>query len=240
MIAATDADVIINAAAYTAVDAEEEEEARATLINGKTPGAMAEAAAKRGLPFLHISTDYVFGGQGERPFVPDDDTAPLNAYGRSKLAGEKAIQYAGGQYAILRTSWVFSSYGANFVKTMLRLSETRNALTVVDDQIGGPTPADAIARALLTMARAMVEGHPGGVYHFAGQPPTSWKDLARETFERAGRAVDVQGIPTKEYKTPASRPLNSRLDCATLEADFGIVPPDWKAGLTRVIKALGT
>ena len=238
-IAATDADAIINAAAYTAVDAAEEDEARATVINGTTPGAMADAAARRALPFLHISTDYVFDGQGDQPFTPSDPTAPLSAYGRSKLAGEAAIARASGPHAILRTSWVFSAHGSNFVKTMLRLSETRDALNIVDDQIGGPTPADTIAQALITMAQAMIDGHPGGVYHFAGQPAVSWKCFARETFSRAGRSVDVQGIPTKDYPTPAQRPLNSRLDCATIEADFGVTPPDWKAGVTRVIEALG-
>ncbi|MDQ2095987.1 SDR family oxidoreductase, partial [Rhodalgimonas zhirmunskyi] len=137
----TDADAIINAAAWTAVDQAEEHEALATRINGAAPGAMARAAAKRALPFLHISTDYVFAGDGTAPHRPDDPPAPCNAYGRSKLAGEQAIRAAAGQAAILRTSWVFSAHGSNFVKTMLRLSETRDALSVVADQIGGPTPA---------------------------------------------------------------------------------------------------
>ena len=239
LIAGTKADAVINAAAYTAVDAAEEDEARATRINGDAPGAMADAAAKRALPFLHISTDYVFDGQGTRAFAPSDPTAPLNAYGRSKLAGEEAIRASDGPHAILRTSWVFSAHGSNFVKTMLRLSETRDALNVVDDQIGGPTPADAIAQALVTMARAMIQGQPGGTYHFAGQPPTSWADFARETFAQAGRAVNVTGIPTSDYPTPATRPLNSRLDCSAITTDFGIIPPDWTAGLHRTIKALG-
>lgn len=239
LIAGTEADAVINAAAYTAVDAAEEDEARATRINGDAPGAMADAAAKRALPFLHISTDYVFDGQGTRAFAPSDPTAPLNAYGRSKLAGEEAIRASDGPHAILRTSWVFSAHGSNFVKTMLRLSETRDALNVVDDQIGGPTPADAIAQALVTMARAMIQGQPGGTYHFAGQPPTSWADFARETFAQAGRAVNVTGIPTSDYPTPATRPLNSRLDCSAITTDFGIIPPDWTAGLHRTIKALG-
>ena len=239
LIAGTEADAVINAAAYTAVDAAEEDEARATRINGDAPGAMADAAAKRALPFLHISTDYVFDGQGTRAFAPSDPTAPLNAYGRSKLAGEEAIRASDGPHAILRISWVFSAHGSNFVKTMLRLSETRDALNVVDDQIGGPTPADAIAQALVTMARAMIQGQPGGTYHFAGQPPTSWADFARETFAQAGRAVNVTGIPTSDYPTPATRPLNSRLDCSAITTDFGIIPPDWTAGLHRTIKALG-
>ncbi len=231
-------DAVINAAAYTAVDAAEEDEARATVINGETPGVMADAAAKRGVPFLHVSTDYVFDGQGDTAFAPSHPTAPLNAYGRSKLAGETAVQSAGGNFAILRTSWVFSPHGANFVKTMLRLAETRDALTIVDDQIGGPTPADAIATALITMARAMHQGQTGGIYHFAGTPFTSWKCFARETFAQVGKEMVITGIPTSDYPTPAKRPLNSRLDCATIGADFGIMPPDWKAGLTRTLKAL--
>ncbi|MFY9211430.1 MAG: dTDP-4-dehydrorhamnose reductase [Aestuariivita sp.] len=237
-IASTDADIVINAAAYTAVDAAEEHEAIATRINGKTPGAMAEAAAARGLPFLHISTDYVFDGTGETPFKPADPTAPLSAYGRSKRAGEIAIAAAGGVHAILRTSWVFSAHGSNFVKTMLRLSESRDSLNVVDDQIGGPTPADDIARTLIRMARALKDGQGGGIYHYAGAPVASWADFARETFSQAGRRTAVQGIPSSEYPTLAARPLNSRLDCATLKTDFGITQPDWKAGLTRAIEAM--
>ncbi len=243
-IADTDADVVINAAAYTAVDHAETDEANATVINGDSPGAMARAAAKRALPFLHISTDYVFDGGGTDPRHPSEPTAPLNAYGRSKLAGEHAVQAAGGQTAILRTSWVFSRHGSNFVKTMLRLSESRDTLSVVGDQIGGPTPAADIASALISMAQAMHRGEPagqhGGVYHFGGTPAVSWADFARETFRLAGRCVSVHDIPTSAYPTPAPRPLNSRLDCASLETDFGITPPDWKAGLARVIRNLET
>lgn len=231
-------DAVINAAAYTGVDAAETDEAQATVINGDAPGAMARACAARGLPFLHISTDYVFDGSGEAPWRPSDTPAPLGAYGRSKLAGERAVAAAGGNWAILRTAWVFSAHGANFVKTMLRLSETRTALDVVEDQIGGPTPAAAIATALLTMARAMAKGQGGGIYHFSGTPDTSWKCFARETFAAAGRDVTVTGIATSHYPTPAQRPLNSRLDCAALETDFGISRPDWKAALKDIVKEL--
>lgn len=239
-VAQTGADAVINAAAYTGVDRAEEEEARATVINGAAPAAMAEAAVRRGVPFLHVSTDYVFDGSGGAPFAPGDRPAPVNAYGRSKLAGEEGVRAAGGQAAILRTSWVFSAHGANFVKTMLGLSQTRDALSVVDDQIGGPTPADDIAATLITMARAMLAGQGGGTWHFAGAPAISWAGFARETFAQAGRDVAVTGIPGSDYPTLAARPLNSRLDCATLETDFGIKPADWKAGLARAIAELET
>jgi len=238
LIADTKADAVINAAAYTAVDRAEEEEALAHTINAKAPGAMAEAAAKRALPFLHISTDYVFDGSGDAPRTPDAPTAPINAYGRTKLAGEDAVRAAKGAHVILRTSWVFSAHGNNFVKTMLRLAESRDALNVVDDQIGGPTPARGIAEALITMAKALKQGHIGGTYHYAGEPPVSWAGFARETFAQAGRAVDVTGIATSDWPTPAPRPLNSRLDCASLTADFAITPPDWKAALADVIREL--
>lgn len=235
----TDADVVINAAAYTDVDRAEEEEALATLINGAAPGAMARAAANRSLPFLHISTDYVFGDSAEGARAPDAPTLPLNAYGRSKLAGEGAVRDAQGRHIILRTSWVFSAYGANFVKTMLRLADTRHALNVVNDQIGGPTPAADIATTLLRMAELMGnETRPSGTYHYGGQPATSWARFAREIFKQARRDVVVTGIPTSEYPTLAKRPLNSRLDGASLASDYAIAQPDWQAGLTDVLHKL--
>jgi dTDP-4-dehydrorhamnose reductase len=229
---------VINAAAWTAVDKAEEHEAEAAILNAHVPGAMARACAERGIPFLHVSTDYVFDGSGTTPWREDDATAPLGAYGRAKLAGEHAVREAGGNAAILRTAWVFSAHGANFVKTMLRLSESRDRLSIVADQVGGPTPAAAIADALLRMARAMQEGHPGGTYHFAGQPPASWADFARAILAEAGRDVAVEDIPTSAYPTPAQRPLNSRLDCTAIARDFGIEPPDWRDGLRTVIKEL--
>ena len=231
-------DVVINAAAYTAVDRAEEEPDLAQMINAQAPAAMAQACADLGIPFLHVSTDYVFDGSGTDPWQVNDPIAPLSVYGRTKAAGEEAVREAGGAYAILRTSWVFSAHGNNFVKTMLRLSETRDALSVVDDQIGGPTPAAGIAAALLDMARAMRTGQSGGTYHYAGTPSTSWKCFARETFSAAGRKVDVTGIPTCDYPTPATRPLNSRLDCSALESDFGISPPIWKANLAQIVRKL--
>lgn len=231
--------VVINAAAYTAVDKAEKEEVLANVVNGKAPGAMARACAGLGIPFLHISTDYVFDGQGDQPRAPSDPVAPLNAYGRSKRAGEVAVVESGADYAVLRTSWVFSAHGNNFVKTMLRLSEARDQLTVVGDQIGGPTPARAIAPALLSMAAQLQAGHKSpGIYHFAGQPATSWAGFAREVFQQAGRATEVSDIPTANYPSPAVRPLNSRLDCAGLETDFGIKAPDWMQGLAEVLKDL--
>lgn len=239
-VAAHEADVVINAAAWTAVDKAEAEEAAAMLVNGAAPAAMARACAARGLPFLHVSTDYVFDGAGSAPFAPDHPTAPLGAYGRTKLAGEEGVQAAGGAHAILRTSWVFSAHGANFVKTMLRLAETRDRLTVVADQVGGPTPAAAIARALVTMAQAFHAGRGvTGIFHFSGAPDVSWADFAREIFRQAGRAVEVADIATEDYPTPAKRPANSRLDCASLQAAYGLSRPDWRAGLADVLKELG-
>jgi dTDP-4-dehydrorhamnose reductase len=238
-IAASDADVVINAAAYTAVDKAESDEALATTVNGTAPGAMAQACAARAIPFLHVSTDYVFDGSGTRPWQPDDPTGPLGAYGRSKLAGEDAVRAAGGPHAILRTSWVFSAHGANFVKTMLRLGAERAKLTIVADQIGGPTSAADIAAALLTMARAFHAGHgTTGTYHFSGAPDVSWADFAREIFAQASLPCLVEDIPTSAYPTPARRPSNSRMDCAALTRDFAIERPDWRASLTHVLSDL--
>jgi dTDP-4-dehydrorhamnose reductase len=230
---------VINAAAYTAVDRAEEQEALATRINGAAPGEMAQACARLGIPLVHISTDYVFAGTGQVPWVETDPVAPRNAYGRSKLAGEEAIRAAGGAHVILRTSWVFSAHGGNFVKTMLRLSETRDALTVVEDQIGGPTPAADIAAACLEIARQLSDDpSKSGTYHFSGAPDTSWKGFASEIFSRAGRKVAVTGIPTSAYPTPAERPLNSRLDCTAIATAFGIRRPDWHEGLQTVLDEL--
>jgi dTDP-4-dehydrorhamnose reductase len=237
-VAATDADVILNAAAWTAVDKAETEEAAATLVNGDAPAAMARAAAAKGIPFLHISTDYVFDGTGDQPFAPDHPTAPLGAYGRSKLAGEQAIRAAQGAHLILRTSWVVSAHGANFVKTMLRLGRERESLTVVADQIGGPTPAAAIAQALLVAAEAMTQGAQGGTHHFSGAPDTSWADFARAVMSKAGLPCRIDDIPTSDYPTPAKRPLNSRLDCSAFTTAFGIPRPDWREGLAAIVKEL--
>lgn len=233
-------EAVINAAAYTAVDRAEEDEETAIRVNGAAPGTMAEACRDLGIPLVHISTDYVFDGQGDRPFTPNDQTAPLGAYGRTKSAGEAALRKAGCSYAILRTSWVFSAHGGNFVKTMLRLSETRDRLTVVADQVGGPTPAAAIADACLGIARTLAdEPAKTGTYHFSGTPDVSWADFAREIFAQAGRGTTVEDIPTSAYPTPAKRPANSRLDCSATEAAFGIARPDWRAHLADVLAELG-
>nr|WP_256370589.1 dTDP-4-dehydrorhamnose reductase [Thalassococcus sp. S3] len=240
IVATCEADVILNAAAYTAVDRAEEEEAQALCVNGTSPTAMAEAAARRGLPLLHVSTDYVFDGSGTMPWHPDQPLSPLNAYGRSKAAGEAGLRRAGGRAAILRTSWVFSAYGANFVKTMLRLAKTRDVLSVVDDQIGGPTAAGDIADTLWRMAAGYVANpdRPGGIYHFSGAPDVSWAAFAREIFAQVGCETVVQGIPGADYPTAAARPGNSRLDCTGLAADFGIARPDWRRSLTHVLNDL--
>ncbi len=230
---------VINAAAYTAVDKAESDEETALNVNATAPGAMARAAAGLGIPFVHISTDYVFAGTGEKPFSPDDPTAPLGAYGRTKLAGEQLVARAGGPFAILRTSWVFSAHGGNFVKTMLRLAESRVSLTIVADQVGGPTSARAIAFACKVMAEQLIKDPAkSGIYHFSGAPDTSWAGFARAIFEMAGRAVTVTDIPTSDYPTPAKRPLNSRLDCSALSA-FGLARPDWRADLAQVLTELG-
>ena len=239
VIAAHAPQAVINAAAWTAVDAAEEHEAEAQVLNADAPAAMAHACAAHGLPFLHVSTDYVFDGTGDAPWTEDAPGDPPNAYGRTKLAGERAVAEAGSHHAILRTSWVFSAHGANFVNTMLRLAETRDRLTIVADQIGGPTPAAGIAATLLAMARAMQNGQGGGLYHYAGAPAVSWADFAREIFAQAGRAVTVEDIPTSAYPTPATRPLNSRMDNSRTEQVFGITRPDWRAGLRDILAELG-
>lgn len=229
-------DAVINAAAWTAVDRAEAEEALATTINGTAPGVMAAACADLRIPFVQISTDYVFAGNGEAPWQPGDPTGPLGAYGRSKLAGEVATRAAGGAHAILRTSWVVSAHGQNFVKTMLRLGATRDRLRVVADQVGAPTPARDIAAACLSIAEQLA-ADPGktGTYHFAGTPDTSWAGFARAIFAAARMAVTVEDIPSSDYPTPARRPLNSRLDCRATAAAFPILKPDWRKALTGIL-----
>ncbi len=239
LVAQTDADAVINAVAYTAVDKAETDEATAQLVNGTTPGALARAAAARGLPFVHISSDYVFDGAGTRPFLPDDSTAPLGAYGRSKRAGEVAVQAAGGRYAILRSSWVVSAHGHNFVKTMLRLGKQRSVLAVVADQVGGPTPAAALADACLAAAAGLLrDAALAGIYHVSGAPDVSWADFAREIFAQAGLDCLVEDIPSQAYPTPALRPKNSRLDNGSFERAFGLTRPDWRIGLKDILRDL--
>lgn len=237
-ILAFQGDAVVNAAAWTAVDKAEAEEAAATVVNGASVGAMARACAERGLPFLTVSTDYVFDGAGDLPFRPTDPVGPLGAYGRSKLVGERLTAEAGGSWLVLRTSWVVSAFGTNFVKTMLRLGAEREVLGVVADQMGGPTPAAAIADALVVAAPAMVAGAPGGVHHFAGAPDCSWADLARAVMAGAGLSCRIEDIPTEAYPTPARRPKNSRMDCSDFERAFGVARPDWRAGVGDILKEL--
>jgi dTDP-4-dehydrorhamnose reductase len=243
------ADAVVNAAAYTAVDRAEAEEELATRINGLAPGAMAEAAAGRGLPFLHISTDYVFdgrvgGGEGGA-WAEDDPPAPLGAYGRSKLAGERAVAGAGGRHLILRTSWVHAGHGRNFVRTMLGAGAARagagGRLTVVDDQRGGPTAAADIAAALVAIARALAAGRgEAGIFHYCGAPPVTWCGFAREIFAQASwmRAPEIVPIRTADWPTPAARPANSVLDCGKIRAAYGIAQPDWRRSLGPVLAEL--
>ncbi len=237
LIRQTDASVVINVAAYTAVDAAEDDRALAQVVNADAPGAMARAAADRGLPFLHVSTDYVFDGSGSQPRTTLDRTGPLGVYGQTKLDGERQVAGAGGWHAILRTSWVFSAHGKNFVKTILRLAETRDRLTIVADQVGGPTPAADIADALLVIARGGARAE-GGVFHYAGAPNVSWAEFAREIVGQACLTVQIEDIPTTDYPTPAARPLNSRLDCARIREVYAIAQPNWRVGLTDVLAEL--
>ena len=231
-------DAVINAAAYTAVDKAEADESAALVVNATAPAAIAARCAALDIPFLHLSTDYVFDGAGTLPFATNHPTGPRNAYGRTKLAGEQGIRAAGGRHVILRTSWVVSAHGNNFVKTMLRLGATRDSLTVVADQIGGPTPAADIADALLVAAKAMVDGAHGGTHHFAGAPDVSWAGFARTIMAQAGMACQITDISTSAYPTPAARPLNSRLDCSAFEAEFGVKRPDWRLGLAAILQEL--
>ena len=236
----TDADVVINAVAYTAVDKAEEQEDLALMINGTTPGVIARVCAERGLPLVQISTDYVFDGSGTDAFTCDHPTGPLGAYGRTKLVGEEEVRRAGGTHAIFRTSWVVSAHGNNFVKTMLRLGGERDALTIVADQIGGPTCAAAIADICLSAARQLLDDpSKTGTYHLSGGPDVSWADFAREIYVQSGTTCSVTDIPSSAYPTPAVRPLNSRMDNSTTETVFGIPRSDWRLGLQDILKDLG-
>lgn len=230
------ATAVINAAAYTAVDQAQSDPQMAHRINADAPAAMALACRMRDIPFLHVSSDYVFSGQGSAPRAEDAATDPLNVYGASKLAGERAVMEQGGQSAILRTSWVFSGHGRNFVTTMLRLGASRDSISVVDDQVGGPTPAADIAAALLTMAATMRDDpSKGGIFHLSGAPDISWAGFATQIFHDAGLSCRVDPIPTADYPTPAPRPLNSRLECSRIRRAFGIERPDWRQALGRIL-----
>ncbi|PPD40711.1 MAG: dTDP-4-dehydrorhamnose reductase [Methylocystis sp.] len=240
-------DAIVNAAAYTAVDKAESEPEVAMRINGAGAGHVAEAAAELGVPLLHLSTDYVFDGALDRPYREDDRTSPMNAYGRSKLAGEEQIATAHHNHVILRTAWVYSPFGSNFVRTMLRLGVTRDEIGVVADQLGNPTNALEIADAIVAINRRLVADSSQelrGVFHVTGQGDASWADLAEATFgfaqRHSYRPVRVKRITTADYPTAAPRPLNSRLDSAKLRAHFGLSLPHWRESLETCVFRLVT
>jgi dTDP-4-dehydrorhamnose reductase len=233
---------VINAAAYTAVDKAESESAAAFAANATTPGAIARWCAAHDVPLVHYSTDYVFDGQGTRPYRPDDATAPLGVYGASKLAGEDAIRAADGQHLILRTAWVYAAHGHNFLRTMLRVGAERDVLRVVADQVGTPTPAALIAD--VTAQLLQDGGERQGTWHLTARGETSWHGFAEAIFEGAlargliDRVPKVEPITTADYPTPAKRPAYSRLDTGTLERDFGVVLPEWKRVLGGVLDTL--
>lgn len=233
---------VVNAAAYTAVDRAESEPEAAYAANAHAPGAIAGWCAAHGVPLVHYSTDYVFDGRGERPYRVDDPTAPLGVYGASKLAGEDAIRAAGGRHLIFRTAWVYAAHGHNFLRTMLRLGAERDALRVVADQVGTPTPAALIAD--VTAQALAAAGERSGTWHLTAAGRTSWHGFAEAIFAGAvargllARAPRVEAIATADYPTPASRPAYSCLDTASLERDFGVALPDWRDGLAGVLDAL--
>jgi len=229
---------VINAAAWTAVDSAETSEAEALVVNGEAPGAMARACAKLSIPFLHISSDYVFDGSGQHSWRPNDPVAPLGAYGRSKLLGEQLVQESGARAIILRTSWVFSAHSSNFVKTMLRLGEERGHLDVVGDQIGGPTSARSIAKSVGVLVEALLRGDVGGTFHFSGFPNVSWAEFAKTIMDLAQLPCEIRPIPTAEYPTAAPRPLNSRMECQSLLEAYGIARPYWILDLEHIITEL--
>lgn len=229
-------DAVINAAAWTAVDKAESEQRAARRLNAEAPAELAAAARTAGARLIHLSTDYVFDGEASAPLDERSPTRPLNVYGATKLEGERAVLAADPGAVVVRTSWVYAAHGANFVKTMLRLSATNAELSVVGDQTGGPTPASAIAEACLDIA--LRRDGPGGLYHFQGAPPASWADFAEAVFAAAGKTVKVTKILTRDYKTPASRPLYSVLNCAKIRRDYGILQPDWRADLAETVRRL--
>jgi dTDP-4-dehydrorhamnose reductase len=243
-------DLIVNPAAYTAVDRAEDERELAFRVNAEAPGAMARWAASRGVPLIHFSTDYVFDGGGTRPWREDDATAPLSAYGASKLAGEDAIRSAGGPHLVIRTSWVYAATGANFLRTIARLSRERDELGIVSDQIGAPTSAkliaDAVAKIVEEPGPLLIERlHASrGLVNVAAAGETSWHGFAVAIVEGlearhvALRVQTVRPIRTQDYPTKARRPANSRFDLARLREVFGIATPDWREALARELDRL--
>ncbi|HEX5184731.1 MAG TPA: dTDP-4-dehydrorhamnose reductase [Allosphingosinicella sp.] len=240
---AVDADVIVNAAAYTAVDRAEDEPDRAWAVNAEAPGLLAAAAAARDIPIVHLSTDYVFDGSGDGARDETARTGPLGVYGRSKLAGEEKVRAATPRHAIVRTAWVYSPFGTNFVKTMIDVARTRDALAVVSDQHGNPTSALDLADGLLDLLERWNEGAgDGGTYHLAGTGDASWFELACEVFAQCRKhglpAADVRPIATADWPTRAVRPANSRLDSGRFERDFGFRMPDWRASVAATVERL--
>ena len=237
--------LVINAAAYTAVDRAESAPDTAYALNATAPGLIAQGCAHAAIPLIHISTDYVFDGAKNAPYVETDPVNPVSVYGMSKEAGEQAVRAATHRHIILRTAWVYSSHGRNFVTNMLRLGKTHQELPIVDDQIGSPTSAAQIACALTTIAhKLLTQAAPNfGTYHFCAAGQTSWHGLATAIFDKArreGRQAPnrIIPIPTSAYPTPARRPLNSRLSCKKLAADFGLNAQSWQTGLDACLEAL--
>jgi dTDP-4-dehydrorhamnose reductase len=236
-------ELIINAAAYTAVDQAESEPELAFAINAVAPGVLAEEAAALGAPLIHYSTDYVYDGSKSAPYIESDPTNPLGVYGQSKLAGERALQAVGGEYLILRTSWVYSLHGRNFLLTMQRLLQERDELKVVADQIGAPTWAGSIASTTAQLIQHWRDGQAGpwGLYHLSAQGETSWFGFASAIAEQLRAAGQNTGqllpIPSSAYPTPAQRPLNSRLDCSRLQHDWQVQLPDWRSALLECLRS---
>lgn len=246
VLAESGGDVIVNAAAYTAVDQAETEPDLADAINGTGAGAVAGAAAAMGVPVIHLSTDYVFDGTADRAYREEDAPHPLGAYGRSKLLGEEAVAAETDNHAILRTAWVYSPFGKNFVKTMLRLARERHDVAVVADQQGSPTSAHDIADGVIAVARNMIERPKDkvlrGIFHMTGSGFATWSEFAAEIFLQSagvgGPQARVRPIGTADYPTPAKRPANSRLDCAKLARVHGVTLPLWRTSLEPCIKRL--
>ena len=244
LVAGSAPDVVVNAAAYTAVDQAETDREAAFRVNAEAPAALARACAGRGALLVHYSTDYVFDGNATRPYREDDPTAPLGVYGESKLAGEAAIRESGARHAILRTAWVYAAHGRNFLRTMLRLAGERDALRVVADQVGAPTPASWIADATAAMLRRGIDG--AGTWHVVADGETSWHGFASAIMREAvaagllARAPSVLPIGTADYPTPARRPAYSVLDTARLQRDFGLRPPGWETGLRATLRELAS
>ncbi len=244
--------VIVNAAAYTAVDRAEAEPELAMRINGEAPGVLAQEAVRLGALLVHYSTDYVFDGKKPAPYVESDPAGPLSVYGRSKLAGEEAIRAAGCKSVIFRTSWVFGARGGNFVKTILRLAREKRTLNVVSDQVGSPTPAALIATVTGIVLAMLRQGHAMNRetqrrYHLCCGRPVSWHQFAHAIVDLAGptpgldlrlKPEAIIAIPSSEYPTAAARPANSRLDCGRLEKEFGLQMPDWQPYLVRMLQLL--